>query len=72
MVIDNGKEYSIVFSTSDQGTAWAEYTYNGKDYKVYDHTGGRKKGDSNIHSISVPYDHLRNNSYKVGSTRVIE
>lgn len=71
-VIDNGKEYSIVFSTSDQGTAWAEYTYNGKDYKVYDHTGGRKKGDSNIHSISVPYDHLRNNSYKVGSTRVIE
>lgn len=72
MVIDNGNEYSIVFSTNDCGTAWAEYTYDGKDYKVYDNTGGRKNADSKIHSISVPYEHLRNNSYKVASTRVIE
>lgn len=72
LVIDNGKEYSIVFSTNDEGTAWAEYTYNGESYKLYDHTGGRKNGDSKIHSIAVPYEHLRNNTYKVGSTRVIE
>ena len=72
MVIDNGKEYSIVFSTSDYGTAWAEYTYNGKEYKVYDNTGGRKSADSKIHSVFVPYEHLRNNTYKIGSTRVIE
>ena len=72
MVIDNGNEYSIVFSTSDCGTAWAEYTYNGKEYKVYDNTGGRKIGDSKIHSVFVPYEHLRNNTYKIGSTRVIE
>lgn len=72
MVIDNGKEYSIVFSTNDNGTAWAEYTYNGEAYKVYDNIGGRKIGDSKIHSISVPYEHLRNNSYKVASARVIE
>lgn len=71
-VIDNGKEYSIVFSTNDEGTAWAEYTYNGKSYRIYDHTGGRKNADSKIHSISVPYEHLRNNTYSVGSTRVIE
>ena len=71
-VIDNGKEYSIVFSTNDYGTAWAEYTFEGKDYKVYDHTGGRLNSDKKIHSISVPYEHLRNNSYKVASTRVIE
>lgn len=72
MVIDNGKEYSIVFSTSDYGTAWAEYTYEGKEYKVFDNTGGRLNSDKKIHSITVPYEHLRNNTYKVGSTRVIE
>lgn len=72
MVIDNGSEYSIVFSTNDEGTAFAEYTYNGKDYKVSDNTGGRINSKSRIHSISVPYEHLRNNTYKVSSTRVIE
>lgn len=72
MVIDNGKEYSIVFSTNDEGTAYAEYTYNGKEYKVFDNTGGRLNSNKKIHSISVPYEHLRNNTYKVGSTRVIE
>ena len=72
MVIDNGKEYSIVFSTNDAGTAYAEYSYNGKEYKVFDNTGGRLNSNKKIHSISVPYEHLRNNTYKVGSTRVIE
>ncbi len=72
MVIDNGEGYSIVFSTNDYGTAWAEYTYDGKDYKIYDNTGGRLNSDKKIHSISVPYEHLRNNTYKVGSTRVVE
>ena len=72
MVIDNRKEYSIVFSTNDIGTAYAEYTYQGKEYKVYDNSGGRLNGDSKIHSIAVPYEHLRNNTYKIGSTRVIE
>lgn len=72
MVIDNGSEYSIVFSTSDEGIAWAEYTYEGKEYKVFDSTGGRNNGDSKIHSVAIPYKHLRNNSYRIGSTRVIE
>ena len=72
MVIDNGSGYSIVFSTNDIGTAYAEYTYEGEEYKVFDNAGGRLNGDSKIHSISVPYEHLRNNTYKVGSTRVIE
>lgn len=72
LVIDNGKEYSIVFSTNDRGSAFAEYTYNGKEYKVFDNTGGRLNADKKIHSISVPYEHLRNNTYKVSSTRVIE
>ena len=72
LVIDNGKEYSIVFSTNSYGTAYAEYTYNGKDYKVYDNVGGRLGSEKKIHSISVPYEHLKGNTYKVGATRVIE
>ena len=72
VVIDNGTEYSIIFATNDIGTAYAEYTYDGKDYKIFDNTGGRLNGDRKIHSISVPYEHLRNNTYKVSSTRVIE
>lgn len=72
MVVDTGDCYSVVFSTSGYGTGYIEYTYEGKDYKVYDQTGGRLNADSKIHSMSVPYEHLRNNSYKVGSVRVIE
>lgn len=71
-VIDNGTEYSIVFSTSDFGTGYVEYTYDGNEYKVYDENGGRLNSDSKIHSISVPYEHLNNNTYKVGSVRVVE
>ncbi len=71
-VIDNGTEYSVVFSTNDYGTGYVEYNYNGKDYKLYDEMGGRLNSDSKIHSISVPYEHLRNNTYSVGSTEVFE
>ena len=72
MVIDTSEEYSVVFSTNDYGTAYVEYTFEGKDYKIYDHTAGRLNTDKKIHNIPVPYEHLRNNTYKVGSTRVIE
>lgn len=72
MVIDNGKEYSVVFSTSDYGTAFVEYNFEGENYKIYDQTGGRLNSDTKIHNVPVPYEHLRNNSYKIGSTRVIE
>lgn len=72
MVIDNGKGYSIVFSTNDEGTAYIEYTFDGKEYKVFDNTEGRLNSDKKIHSVAVPYEHLRNNTYKVSSTRVIE
>ncbi len=72
LVIDNGSCYSIVFSTNDNGTAYVEYTFEGKEFKVFDNTGGRLNSDSKIHSISVPYEHLQNNTYTVSSTRIIE
>ena len=72
IVIDTSENYSVVFSTSHYGTGYVEYTYEGKDYKVFDHTAGRLNSDSRIHSVEVPYEHLRNNNYKIGSTRVVD
>ncbi len=72
MVIDNGEGYSVVFSTSDKGTGYIEYNYGGEYYKAYDATGGKLITDRTIHSVNVPYEHLRNNSYKIGSVRVID
>lgn len=71
-VIDTGKDYSIVFSASNYGTGYVEYTYNGKEYKVYDENEGRLNADTLIHSINIPYEHLNNNTYKIGSVRVFE
>ena len=71
-VIDNGTEYSIVFSTNNEGTAYVEYSFEGKDYKVFDQTGGRLNTERKIHSVKVPYEHLKGNTYTVGSTRVID
>lgn len=72
MVIDSGNTYSIVFATNDTGTGYVEYTYNGESYKEYDESAGRIKGDSKIHTIQIPKAHLDNNSYRVGSKRVLE
>lgn len=72
MVIDTGSGYSVVFATSDTGTGYVEYEYDEESYRVYDQNNGRILGSSTIHSINVPYEHLDNNSYSVGSTRVYE
>ena len=72
VVFDNGDSYSVVFSTSDASIAYIEYDYNGEHIIKYDENNGRKVGDSKIHAITVPYEELSGNSYKVGATRVID
>ena len=72
VVMDTGEEYAVVFATNDTGTAYVHYTYEGKEYTVYAQNNGRRIGDRLIHSIHVPYAHLNNNRYDIGSTRVIE
>lgn len=72
MVIDNGEGYSVAFATSAAGTGYIEYEYGGERYKLYDESSGRLRGSSTIHSIVVPYEHLNNNTYRVGSMRVFE
>lgn len=72
VVFDTGKDYSVVFSTNDIGTGYVKYEYDGKSMCIYDENNGRKLADSQIHTINVPYEHLNNNTYLVGSQRVID
>lgn len=71
MVIDNGESYSVVFATNDTGTGFAEYTYQGKSYTLYDEAAGRLK-NSAVHTVQIPKAHLDGNTYRVGSTRILE
>ena len=72
LVLDTGEDYAVVFATNAQGTGFVEYSLDGQTQTVYAQRSGRRVGDRLIHSIRVPYDHLNNNSYAVGSTRVVE
>lgn len=72
MVLDTGSDYSIVFATTDEGTGFVEYEYEGETYRVYDQKQGKIESDSRVHSVRVPYEHLDNNSYTVGSMQVYE
>ena len=72
LVLDTGGGYSVVFATNSTGTAFVKYTYAGEDYTVYQQSQGRRIADRCLHSVPVPYEHLKNNTYTVGSTRVAE
>ena len=70
-VMDTGSDYAVVFATNDKGTGFVSYTYAGERRTVYDQIAGRRVSDSCIHTVHVPYSHLKNNSYEIGSTRVL-
>ncbi|MBR4728114.1 MAG: metallophosphoesterase [Clostridia bacterium] len=72
LVLDTGEDYAVVFATNAEGTGFVEYSFAGQDCTVYAQRSGRRIGERMIHSIRVPYEHLKNNSYAVGSTRVLE
>jgi predicted phosphodiesterase len=70
-VFDNGSEFTVVWATNDTATGYVEYSYGGENYKVFDSDGGKIITDK-IHSVTLPYEHLRGNSYRVCSMRVID
>ena len=72
VVMDTGEDYAVVFATNTQGTGFVNYNYDGTDYTVYAQVNGRRVGDRLMHAVHVPYTHLKNNRYSVGSTRVVE
>ena len=72
VVMDTGESYAVVFATNDTGIGYVRYTYEGEEHTVYAQKSGRRIADRRIFSIEVPYEHLKNNSYEIGSVRVIE
>lgn len=71
VVFDSGAGYNIVFSCNANSTGFVEYSYGGKEYKVYDNING-KINVGRIHTVFVPYAHLDNNSYTVSGQKVID
>jgi len=70
-VFDMGDGYNVVFAANIRTTGWVAYSYKGKDYTIYDSEMGRKKS-VRIHSVRIPYEHLKNNSYTVNVRKVYE
>ncbi len=72
VVFDTGKDYSIVWSTTDVSSGYVTYTYAGQDYEVTDSVYGRLYGNRTIHHANVPYEHLNGNTYTVHATRMLD
>lgn len=62
-----GDNYTIIFQTSLKGSGYVKYTVDGEEKIVWDTTSGSISTHDDIHSISVPKNELRNNTYVVGS-----
>lgn len=71
VVFDNGTQYSVAFSTSDDSTAYIEYEKDGQTHRVYDDSNGRKNCGK-IHSVTVSKEEFSGCTYKVGATMVID
>ncbi|NLP48194.1 MAG: hypothetical protein GX345_04530 [Clostridiales bacterium] len=63
--------YAIVFATNRKSVGFVSYEFEGQEYTLHDTTKGRKDS-STVHSIKVPFEHLDNNSYRIGARRVWE
>lgn len=72
VVFDTGKDYSIVWSTTDVSTGYVTYTYQGVAYEVADANYGRLASARTIHHANVPYEHLDGNTYTVHATRMLD
>ena len=72
VVMDTGEDYAVVFATNTRGTGFVTYNYDGTEYTVYAQVNGRRVGDRMMHTVHIPYTHLKNNRYSVGSTRVVD
>ncbi len=69
-VYEMGDGYAVIWATSFKGTGYLKYTYNGKNYTVYDEKNNIVRTNDTIHVVKVPHEHLQGNSYTVFSTEV--
>lgn len=62
-----GDYYNIVWETSFKGSGCVKYTYNGEEKVVWDSNNGIIASDDTVHSVRVPKEELRGNTYTVQS-----
>ncbi len=55
--------YTVIWSTTRPGSGYLTYTYDGKDYTVYDEIGGNVLTLDTIHAVRVPKQHIDNNEF---------
>lgn len=62
-----GDYYNIVWETSFKGSGCVKYTYNGEEKVIWDSNNGIIASDDTVHSVRVPKEELRGNTYTVES-----
>ncbi len=62
-----GDYYNIVWETSFKGSGCVKYTYNGEEKVIWDSNNGIITSDDTVHSVKVPKEELRGNTYTVES-----
>ncbi len=70
-VFEAGDSYAVAWATSVKGTGYLTYTYDGKEYTVYDAASGNIKTDDTVHVVKVKKEHLDGNAYQVHSQSVL-
>ena len=71
-VFDRGENYVVVWSTNVPSAGRIEYSFDGKDFVVFDENPGRINLSDSIHSVIVPKNHLDGTEYTVYSNKVLE
>ena len=72
VVFDNGEGFSVVWCTNVDSVGYLEYTYEGREYTLYDAEDGKYTTDRRVHTVRVPYEHLYGNSYTVSAAKVVK
>lgn len=71
VVFESGDEmYTVMWTTTNPGSGYITYTYDGEEYTVYDQVGGVVRSLDTIHAVRVPKKHLDNNTYIYHSQHV--
>jgi len=65
LVLDiGGDDYSIVFATNRNSTAYVRYTFQGEEFTVASAVDGRLR-IGRIHNVTIPREHLNGNRYHI-------
>lgn len=71
-MFDRGENYVVVWASNVPPPGKIEYSFDGKDFVVFDENPGRINLSDSIHSVIVPKNHLDGTEYTVYSNKVLK